>query len=81
ISPYHELFTNYTPIDPIPITVANKTNFQAVGRGNVEISLPNGGSTIHLILQNVLHCPRIAFMLISMSVMDRASYTFMTKSG
>ncbi|KAH8998063.1 hypothetical protein EDB92DRAFT_1783191, partial [Lactarius akahatsu] len=81
ISPYRELFTNYTPIDPIPITAANKTNFQAVGRGNVEISLLNGGSTICLILQNVLHCPGIAFTLISMSVMDRAGYTFMTKSG
>ncbi|KAI9450740.1 hypothetical protein BJY52DRAFT_1094481, partial [Lactarius psammicola] len=41
ISPYRELFTNYTPIDPIPITAANKTNFKAIGRGNMELLLPN----------------------------------------
>ena len=43
VSPYHELFTNYTPIDSIPITAVNKTYFQVIGRGNVEVALPNGG--------------------------------------
>ena len=81
VSPYHELFTNYTPINSIPITAANKTYFQAIGQGDVEVALPNGGGTTQMILCNILHCPRIAFTLVSMSVMDRARYSFMLKNS
>ena len=70
VLPYHELFTNYTPIDSIPITAVNKTYFQAIGWGDIEVALSNGGDTTRMILRNVLHCPRIAFTLVSMSVMD-----------
>ena len=81
VSPYRELFTNYTPIDSIPITAANKTYFQAIGRGDVEVALPNGRDTTRMILRNVLHCPGIAFTLVSMSVMDRAGYSFTLKDS
>jgi hypothetical protein len=46
VSPYRELFTNYTPIDSIPITAANKTYFQAIGHSNIEVALPNGRETM-----------------------------------
>lgn len=81
VSPYRDLFTNYTPIDSIPITAANKTYFQAIGRGDVEIALPHGRETTHMILRNVLHCPGIAFTLISMSVMDHTGYSFNLKNS
>lgn len=50
-------------------------DFQAIGRGDVEVALPNGRETTRMILRNVLHCPGIAFTLVSMSVMDRAGYS------
>ena len=81
VSPYRELFTNYTPIDSIPITAANKTYFQVIGRGDVEVALPNGGDTMQMILRNVLHCPGIVFTLVSMLVMDRAGYSFVLKNS
>jgi hypothetical protein len=81
VSLYRDLFTNYTPINSIPITAANKTYFQAIGRGDVEIALPHGRETTCMVLRNVLHCPGIAFTLISMSVMDRAGYSFTLKNS
>ena len=81
ISPYRELFTSYTPIDHVPISAANKTSFAAIGRGDIEVVLPNGTDVNRLILRNVLHCPDTAFTLISMSAMDRAGYNFTLKSG
>ena len=81
VSPYRELFTNYTPIDSIPITAVNKTYFQAVGRGDIEVVLPNGKETMRMLLRNVLHCPGITFTLVSMSVMDRTGYLFTLKNS
>ena len=34
-----------------------------------------------MILRNILHCPGIAFTLVSMSVMDRAGYSFVLKNS
>jgi hypothetical protein len=81
VSPYRDLFTNYTSIDSIPITATNKTYFQAIGCRDIEIAMPHGRETMHMILQNILHCPGIAFTLISMSVMDRARYSFTLKNS
>ena len=81
VSPYHGLFTNYTPINSIPITAVNKLYFQAIRWDNVEVALPNRGVTTRMILRNVLHCPGIMFTLVSMSVMDRAGYSFMLKNS
>ena len=67
--------------DSIPITAANKTHFQAVGRGDIEVALPNGKENTRMLLHNVLHCPGIAFTLVSMSVMDRAGYSFTLKNS
>ena len=81
ISPYRDLFTNYTPIDSIPITAANQTSFQAVGRGNIQMTWPNGSHSMHITLWNVLHCLGIVFTLVLMSVMDCTRYMFALKGG
>jgi hypothetical protein len=81
ISPYRDLFTSYTPIDPVSILAANKTSFVAVGRGDVELTLPNGRTTTRLILKNILHCPGTAFTLVSMSTMNRARFSFVLGTG
>jgi hypothetical protein len=80
ISPHRDLFTNYTPIDSIPITAANKTSFEVVGCDDVKMSWPNRNDTMRIMLRNVLHCPGIAFTLVSMSTMNRAGYVFALKS-
>jgi hypothetical protein len=72
---------NYTPINSIPITAANKTYFQAIRCRDIEIALPHGRETTCIVLWNVLHCPSITFMLISMLVMDHAGYSFTLKNS
>ncbi|KAF8258568.1 hypothetical protein EI94DRAFT_1538507, partial [Lactarius quietus] len=74
VSPYRDQFTSYTPIESLAITAANLTNFDAVGRGTIELNLLNGEETTRMIFRNVLHCPKVGFTLISTTLMDRIGY-------
>jgi hypothetical protein len=65
---------SYTPIDSLPVTVANQTYFSAIGCSTIEITLPNREEMTQMIFQNILHCPEVAFMLISTTVMDQIGY-------
>ena len=72
MSPYCEHFENYVHIVLKSITVANKQYFQAVGKGDLCIKLPNGPSTTTVLLKNVLHCPDMGLTLISISKITTA---------
>ena len=65
MSPYREHFENYIHIILKSITVADKRYFQAVGKGDLRIKLPNGPSTTTVLLKDVLHCPDMGLTLIS----------------
>ncbi|KIK32346.1 hypothetical protein CY34DRAFT_28312, partial [Suillus luteus UH-Slu-Lm8-n1] len=57
---------------PKPINVADGRTLHAVGRGDVEIELPNGQARSRVTLKDVLYTPNIAFTLISTSRIVRA---------
>ena len=46
MSPYRDHFEGYTPIVLKSITAADKHYFQAIGKGNLCIKIPNGSRTM-----------------------------------
>ena len=50
MSSYHKQFTNFKSIAPKPITAADKHTFEAIGKGDLTIYLPNGSSVEYKLL-------------------------------
>lgn len=42
VSPYHEMFQNFTSTPPKLLNTANKGKFIAIGKGDMVIQVPNG---------------------------------------
>ena len=79
LSQHH--FTTFREIAPCAINTADKTIFQATGIGNMRISIPNGKTTTHVTLKNMLYCPDLAFTLVSLTPCDTAGYSVLLKNG
>jgi hypothetical protein len=65
MSPYREHFENYVSIMPKPIAAADKRYFQAIGKGDLRIRIPNGSGSTTALLKDVLHCPDMGLTLVS----------------
>ena len=64
---YHQMI-NYTDIDPVPIRTADKCTFQATGKGDMYIYLPNRDkSNSRILLKDVLYTPRMGITLVLIS--------------
>ena len=74
MSPYRDHFENYVPIAPKSITAADKRYFQAIGKGDLQIKIPNGPSTTTILLKDVLHCPDMGLTLVSIGKITNAGY-------
>ena len=72
MSPYHDHFENYVPIMPKSIIAADKRYFQAIGKGDLRIKIPNGSSTTTVLLKDVLHCPDMGLTLVSIGKITAA---------
>ena len=68
-------FITYTPIKPKPIRAADKRTFDAVGKGDLRIEVPNGERSSSIVLKNVLHCPSVGPTLVSISKIAAAGAT------
>ena len=80
MSPNKHQFTTFKEITPRAINAADKTVFKATGVGNMRIGIPNGKTTMHVTLKNVLYCPDLAFTLISLPCCDVAGYSVLLKN-
>ena len=80
MSPNKHRFTTFKEITPHAINAADKTVFKATGVGNMRIGIPNGKTTMHVTLKNVLYCPDLAFTLISLMRCDVAGYSVLLKN-
>ena len=69
-SPNHNTFTNYCLISNTTITTANGWKLKVLGKGNVQIELPNGAKDTNTLLKEAIHAPDIAFTLISVSQLN-----------
>ncbi|KAF7345981.1 Retrovirus-related Pol polyprotein from transposon TNT 1-94 [Mycena venus] len=74
MSPYRHRFINYTSIPPKSITAADNGSFQAIGQGDMHISIPNGNSMATVLLKGVLYAPKLGFTLISISKITDAGF-------
>ena len=66
-----------------PIKAADSGLFNATGKGDLKIGLPNfpGNKPITIILQGVYYLSNIAFILISVSCLDCASCSVLFENG
>jgi len=80
MSPVHDQFNTFTPITPKPIKAADQTLFIATAMGELQVCVPNGNSMTTVTLKNVLYCPDLAFMLISLMQCNMAGYSALLKN-
>ena len=80
MSPYQDHFEDYVPIVLKSITAAEKQYFQAIGKGNLQIKIPNGISTTTVLLKDVLHCPDMGLTLVSVGKITAAGYKVIFRS-
>lgn len=57
MSPYCDRFLNFKSISLHPIQATDKHTFEAIGRGDLPIEVPNGKSMTQILLTNVLYAP------------------------
>ena len=81
MSPYIEAFIDFMPIEPKAISAADSRTFKAVGKGSIQIQIPNGEDSTTVTLRNVLYAPTIGFTLISLSRADKAGYSTLIRDG
>lgn len=81
MSPYIDAFTDFTFINPKPILAADSQTFNAIGKGTVHVTIPNGEESTVVQFRDVLYAPMIAFTLISLSRADSAGYTTVIEDG
>jgi hypothetical protein len=56
---------NFTDIEAKPITAADKRTFNAIGKGDMYIDIPNGSETFQVLLCDVLYSPNMGVTLVS----------------
>jgi hypothetical protein len=74
MSPYRDKFIDYIDIEPKTITAADSGTFQAIGRGDMHILVPNGKSTTRILLRDVLYAPKMGLTLVSISRIASAGF-------
>ena len=75
MSLYKHKFINFIPIQRKVLTAADGGHFKAIGKGDMHISMPNGKSTMRILLKDVLYAPKIGVTLVSIDKIDAARYT------
>jgi hypothetical protein len=81
MSPYIEAFTDFEFIKPKPISTIDNRIFEAVGKGNIHVKIPNGNKFTSVTLREVLYAPDLAFTLISLNRADEAGCTTIIEDG
>ena len=74
MSSYHNQFIDYKVIIPKSITTVNNHTFQAISKGDLMISIPNGKSVTCIRLKDILYAPKMGITLISISKLDVAGF-------
>ena len=74
MSSYRDHFTNFKSIMPKAITAADKHTFEAIGKGDLTILIPNGSSTTCILLRDVLYALKMGITLVLIGKLDVAGY-------
>ena len=81
MSPYRHKFINYFPIEKRVLTAADGGIFDAVGKKDMHIMLPNGKSTTRILLKDVLYAPKMGLTLISIGKVNLARFVSLFHKG
>jgi len=81
ISPYRDMFENYTEIPRKSFNAANQQKFDAVGKGEMVIEVPNGVDATKLQLTEVLFSPEVGYTLVSIGRLDECGYSTTFEGG
>jgi hypothetical protein len=65
MSGHRHRFINFTEIETRPITAADKRSFNAIGKGDMYINVPQGNGTSQIRLLDVLYAPSMGVTLVS----------------
>ena len=71
--PDHNKFENYQALTGRYVITADSRRLKAIGIGDVCIELPNKSKQTPSMLKGTVHAPEMAFMLISIGCLDKAS--------
>ena len=81
-SPERSKFLNYQEFtNHEPIRAADGRTFHALGKGDIQIILPNGNRSTRITLKEVYYSPIMAFTIMSVSCVDRAGFSLLIKGG
>ena len=76
MSGFFHKFINFTTVDPVPITAADKRTFQATGKGDMYVNIPNRNHpNSRILLKDVLYAPSMGVTLVSISRIANAGST------
>ena len=81
ISPYREDFESFTEIPPMSFSAANKQKFNALGKGEMVIDIPNGIEISQLRLTEVLYSPEVGYTLVSIGRLDEKGFSARFSDG
>ena len=81
MTPYRDTLVNYVTIAPMPINAEYQHTFHAIGQGDLPIHVPNASRFTKITLKDILHTPDITLTLISISLINQASYSITFNDG
>jgi hypothetical protein len=76
LSFHREWFRDYERIPPIKIYMGDDLIQEAIGKGNIDVSMTIGENTLPKVFNNVLHVPRIVKNLFFMSKVTSIGHIF-----
>jgi Reverse transcriptase (RNA-dependent DNA polymerase)/gag-polypeptide of LTR copia-type/Integrase core domain/GAG-pre-integrase domain/Zinc knuckle len=81
ISPYRDMFETFAEIPPKAFNTANQQKFDAIGKGEMVIEVPNGMDASKLTLTEVLYSPEVGYTLVSIGRLDECGYSATFEGG
>ena len=81
MSPYKYKFFNFIAIQKRILTAADGGHFEAIGKGDMRISMPNGNISSKILLKDVLYAPKMGITLVSIGKIDLAGYAALFYGG
>jgi len=64
MTPFHHHLINFTHITSHPITAADKRIFHTIGKGDMQVEVPNSNKTTTILLKDILYAPDMGITII-----------------
>jgi len=72
--PSRHRLINFQPIQPQGILAADKKHFEAIGKGDMFVQVPNGNKSKKIYVKNMLYTPNFSVTLLSVTHITQAGY-------